>query len=443
MAQERYTLANMQDMGLNSIFNLQPVGTYTYRAFSSSPDASKERIYSNYVQLYEKDFMNKAGKKPEDFMKDVQLYNRSVGSITEFLKSFNSIKKEFSQNTTAINRFVSQAIKGDNTVLENLNRQKPEVLQAISNWEKSTEAYLNLLANLSDGQYLREMGGDPTGKLPAIGSLQPSEAFKLNMSSLAALDTADRTFAQLKQATDKLKNSSDIASDLGKVAVSRATSRGIKDGNLTQTISSITGAISNVFGFAFENELANGLASQIGQGIQDVSILGASKNVELTMNGAPISVSQGKTDVRATVEGVSIGLSLKNVGRNKSGGGSSVSLNSSSLTPILQLVANNMETRSQIAATIVANTARKKSYLPMFLAALTADYAVAMGGQDRVDFMVFNNKIYPLGQYYEILKKRLTLDIQSATKAQIKSIRGADNGQIMSVAESLSTSYKD
>ena len=131
------------------------------------------------------------------------------------------------------------------------------------------------------------------------------------------------------------------------------------------------------------------------------------------------------------------------MGRNKNGGGSSVSLNKSSLTPILQLVANNMETRSQIAATIVANTARKKSYLPMFLAALTADYAVAMGGQDRVDFMVFNNKIYPLGQYYEILKKRLTLDIQSATKAQIKSIRGADNGQIMGVAESLSTSYKD
>ena len=85
-----YTLQNIRDLKFYSVYNLQPLQSYSLRDFNSGD--TKHRIYQNYINAYEADFTSRAGMNAEEFSKKAGLHSKLVTENTDFIKNFKEKK---------------------------------------------------------------------------------------------------------------------------------------------------------------------------------------------------------------------------------------------------------------------------------------------------------------------------------------------------------------
>jgi len=262
-----------------------------------------------------------------------------------------------------------------------------------------------------------------------------SQAFRLERSAMTAMQNADALIVGLKQSIDKVNQEGLSVKQLANMVITTPSYEGVRGQSPSTTktlgnLKTMVGSLSNLMGFAFEAQLASGLERQVNEALSDIALLGGAEGVSVTLSdGRPFKVKQSKTDLRATVEGVDLGFSLKNLSKN--GKTKRVSLNTSNTNQLIALISNNQDFRSQLAGTLMwrsDSVKRTSDQLTMFLASLSADYAIAMGGNDRIDYMVFNDKVISLGEYYSIMEKRLSLKIhpsasQSSYQNQLRELR--------------------
>lgn len=430
-----YTLQNIRDLQFNSIFNLRPLGSYSLREFGSGD--TKHRIYQNYIHAYESDFTSRAGIAPDEFAEKAGLHQKLLSTNEEFINNFKISQHNFSINNTQLNKYIKDLISGDDERINKLQGKEHEILKALELWHQATSNYLKTLTSVNDLYYFRNMNQSKVKSTISMASGRSiSEAFRLERGTLTAVQNADAMLTGLEQALTQLDKAGATAKTLSELIITTPSYEGIngtvasashKIGDLRKMV----GSLSNILGFAFEVQLASGLTNQISQALSDVALLGGAEGVSIKLSdGRPFNVKQSKTDLRSTINGVDVGFSLKNVSK-KGKTSKRISLNTSNVNQLITLLSNDQGYRSQLAGTLMwrANSIKKtRDQLTMFLAALAADYAVAMGGNDRIDYMVFNDRVISLGEYYSIMEKKLLLKItpsssQAAYQKQLRELR--------------------
>lgn len=429
-----YTLQNIRDLKFYSVYNLQPLQSYSLRDFNSGD--TKHRIYQNYINAYEADFTSRAGMNAEEFSKKAGLHSKLVTENTDFIKNFKIAQNNFSINNTELNKYVNDLLSGDSDRLQKLAGKEKEIIKVLENWANSVQEYLDVLSRVDDLYYFRNMDqAQINGSISMASGRNISQAFRLERSAMTAMQNADALIVGLKQSIDKVNQEGLSVKQLSNMVITTPSYEGVRGQapSTTKTLGNLktmVGSLSNLMGFAFEAQLASGLERQVNEALSDIALLGGAEGVSVTLSdGRPFKVKQSKTDLRATVEGVDLGFSLKNLSKN--GKTKRVSLNTSNTNQLIALISNNQDFRSQLAGTLMwrSNSIKRTSdQLTMFLASLSADYAIAMGGNDRIDYMVFNDKVISLGEYYSIMEKRLSLKIhpsasQSSYQNQLRELR--------------------
>lgn len=185
----------------------------------------------------------------------------------------------------------------------------------------------------------------------------------------------------------------------------------------------MTGYISSAKGIAFEIAVANALYKATGDIVDGVEMLGSASGVTFkdSKGGKIGNISTSKTDVAyKEKQGFMVNLSLKN---QKKGSAKPIETKflSSSLSRYLQLVTtNNVEAQLLVGgfATNREEFNNINSELNLFLAALVADMAIGSGGADKIDFIVFNNGIMGLGDYYREVSDSISLFTKNTTNKE-------------------------
>ena len=409
----KYTLKNFKNIQYNAIYNLKPMESIKYSEYNGG---TKKRIYQNFIKAYESDFMNKTNMTPEKYIEENAIQYNALERNKEFIQEVNSTKNNFQIDNNALQKYVRQVFAGEAPD----KKVDPNLISLLETWQKSAQAYLDALTKVDDLYYYAN-SDKQVKKLSGM----PSMMFTLDKSNLTNLQNVQKYLSGLESATEKVRAKGIEASNLTDFIVagtplikkSEKTSNG-KTETVSGSIDKVYGSLISLMGYSLEAAVASGLQHAVGEAIQSVSMLGSAKGVNTVLyNGTPLKIRTSKTDVvMKSNEGIDINLSIKNTefDREKH---KPISVNGTGLSKILSIISNTADDADQIGGYAMWNSNKIKgsvSKLSLFLCSLTADYAVVMGGNDRIDLMVYNDRVVPLGEYYELMEQKLRMNISTS-----------------------------
>lgn len=449
-----FNLASVRDIKYHSSYNLQKTEAYSFRDFESS----RSTIYGNYISRYEADFKERVGAdmSPEDYLEKAGIQASIYKEMSGFLEEMDQVKTEYQVDQNKLNLYLADMFSSasdKDKKLDKLRGKEKEILSALERWKTSTENYLDVLGSISN-LYQFENQGDSkvSGAIAAASGRNISEAFSLEKSAATSLLRADALTKDMTKVIDDFRKSGASVEEMKDFVIKEPSTYSIGGEVQSSTYNSLLsakkliGTLNQIGGFVFEVALVNGLQKQVGDAVETVALLGGAEGVNITLDGKPFKVATSKRDVSyKTKDGVELGLSVK-MGEYKKTSMKKIGLNTSSMDKILSLVTNNQADKSQLAGTVMwrANESKRAGdSLNLFMAALTADYAIAMGGNDRVDLMVFNNQVVPLSAMYRMLEKKLRLNLSPREKEETyrKNLRDSKMSDIISAASGIGTTY--
>lgn len=446
-----FDLGTVRQIEFYSVFNMKRDKRYSFGSFN---EGARTQIFENYIDLYEKEMSRKTGNPSKnagrDYIEASGLLSIFTEDVVEQLRAMTKARDQFTINTSNLNAIGKKIWSGKREDVLS-DKEIDEVLKEYKILEKSLQAYLNSFSEIPN-HFGKGKPGEVVAKAVSGTSVvgTPSKVFQLDKKASTSLENTIRTLEELSRTIDKMeakkvsgkivtRQDTNIVRPAKKLKSTGVVSKEVQY-SADKVLSKINGALVNVAGFALEGAIANGLQKSIDQNkntFKEVFLSGAAGAGSIEVEGLSENFTYGerKVDVGFKDEhGVTIGLSAKN--QREGQAGKKVSLNSSSLEKILLLVSGSQADSASFQKAYMYNSRRRNSVQPplmrMFLAALTADYAVAMGGSDRVDFVVFQDSIVPLNEYYKHLEKTFKLSLSSEKSYTIRELMKASQNQILS-----------
>lgn len=439
-----YILSEMRKKTFSSVYNMQRQGGIRYGTFLNDEESAKSKIYANYTKQYEKEMKEKTGRTGSDFLKDSALGKIYAESVASEIKNYNLKRDIFKKSGADLRSFLK-----DYGVSEKDNN---EAIAELRKLQQSVQGLLDTLSEIPDlfaTSNPRDYIDDSKPIVSASGS-SVSNAFRLDSSSNTAIQTLEGYIKSINGTLEKMEkyNKKGTLFDFRDVKIKRPPTKNknlsshVELGKLYETIG---GSLNSVSGFILENAVANGAQKSINDGaslFREVFLTGADTTqiAEIKSKSGKdlgeLKYVRAKSDIKVKDSGGEIfGISAKNQSAAKK---DSISLSSSTLPKILDLIGNSETSKLTFLKNYSVyyddkyeyngKTVRKK--MNLFIATLSADYAVGAGGDDRVHFIVDKEKIVPLGDFYEVLRKRLSVQMvnpgldRDSSKSEVQAVLG-------------------
>lgn len=451
MAANLYELGYMSD----SIITESEIAAQSYYSIYDAQQSSifsfggdiHKRIMESYAERREKDFISKFGKTPQQYLEDSMIQQDIFESQKDFLRDLENMDVKFKKVSSQAKRSLDdlKKIKADADVN---SAQLETIINDIKNWEKTTQKYLDLMATVGDtfADTQRITTSNISGQTPKGLAMSGSALTSFEKASLL-LEKTRENMEKIGTDVKKLKRASLTTPVIrgGNTVKNKKTNRIRNDRESLNSViqNSMGGYISSVKGIIFEIAVANALNDTANDLIEEVFMLGQADGISVKdSQGKQItSMRTSKTDVAyKDKKGFQVNLSLKNQ-KHDSGEPVKTSFLSTSLIQYLRMVGTSEESQKLLIAGFNSNPNfnAKTSAINIFLASLVADMAIGSGGVDKIDFIVFNNGIMSLGDYYRNLTGKVSISVKIKNKDNINSILGA-NGSVSDVSGSLSVS---
>lgn len=423
----KFTMNNIKDISYYSVFNGKQNQPYSYNTTGDNVS----RIYKNYVQAETSRFMAKTGKSPEQFLKEARLAQAIYEEQKDYLRDLEILdiqyKKTAGEARKAVN-FIEETKRDTIRNQQALN----DALASLERWQNTTQKYLDLMAEV-DGTYALghekefEVKGNKSPSGSPVGSLRlDSKAFTSYEKARLMERELAKALANLKGNVDKLPQTKLTTHQVSQGGFKK-TSKGNKRQetiDLSTSISKMRGYISTIKGTIFEVAVASALEKQVSEIYDAVAMLGNTKGVKVIGSGQQFKTA--KTDIGVKIKNKDINLSLKNQKHSDLGRFGTSALTSTTYKIIRITAQSDIDTLKMAGVFYTNPELRLNSKLNQFLAALVADFAISSGGSDRIDFMVYNDEIIPVGTYYANLSDRIHLAMGKDNKSRIFEIlRGA------------------
>lgn len=454
MAANLYELGYMSD----SIITESEIAAQSYYSIYDAQQSSvfsfggdiHKRIMESYAERREKDFISKFGKTPQQYLEDSMIQQDIFESQKDFLRDLENMDVKFKKVSSQAKRSLDdlKKIKADADVN---SAQLKTIINDIKNWEKATQEYLDLMATVGDtfADTQRITTSNISGQTPKGLAMSGNALTSFEKASLL-LEKTRENMEKIGADVKKLKRASLTTPVIrgGNTVKNKKTNRIRNDRKSLNSViqNSMGGYISSVKGIIFEIAVANALNDTANDLIEEVFMLGQADGITVKdSQGKQItSMKTSKTDVAyKDKKGFQVNLSLKNQ-KHDSGEPVKTSFLSTSLIQYLRMVGTSEESQKLLVAGFNSNSNfnAKTSAINIFLASLVADMAIGSGGVDKIDFIVFNNGIMSLGDYYRNLTGKVSISVKIKNKDNINSILGA-NGSVSDVSGSLSVSVRN
>lgn len=411
-----------------SIYNAKQSTRYTY-----SPGIEK-KIMENYAVRKEQDFKSRVGISANDYLEKSSLHQEIFDSQKKFLDEMEQQDLKFKKATATVTGSLKDFIElQENTKLN--KTQMAKLLADIKRWEKTTQRYLNTMSKVGNS-----FANQHNLKVKNISGQTP-RGLAVDKKAVTSYEKASLLLGEMRKNMDVLE------ADVNKVKDLKIVTPVVKGGRLGYNFDKETkiksysdekeaaklmmegmgGYISSTKGIVFEVAVANALVETGNKMIGEVLSLGSAKGITIRdSNGRRIGedMRTSKTDVAYKDSGgFQINLSLKNqpITDTKK---VSTSYLVTSLARYLSLVSESEYQSSVLAGILLtSDTIKSKNSMEnIFLSALIADMAIGSGGVDAVDFLVFNNGIISLGDYYREVTGGLGLTAKLSEKQTIGSL---------------------
>lgn len=439
----------------------------------SSHEQAVQSIYQRYIEETEKEMEAKysAFGGPEGFIEQISLHKYAIESSEQLLANLGEKSDDFSEVSKDFNGTVKE-LQGRKRQKDILEEDVIELAKKLKLLLASARAYMNEVGKINNAFY------DKKGIMnDNIGDTGPKMS-----DDVRGLRSVQGAYTSLVNAENKIKEFEMLANDVD--ALSKAVKKnksiefvkfksgGVGEGLVKDNLKSarsvpfsgiaksISGSISAIKGGILEIEATNALYSAIGDIYKEVDLIGDLEGVDISYMGGEQGdafhrMNTSRTDVsvatRVNNMDIDLNLSMKNqssgVGAEKTTKIENTSLLTTSLYTMSKYVSPNAE--SSIA--LASNIALGNEYDPIgtdkvlttFLVALTADFALASTGTDRIDFYVYNDGVVPRSKYIKTLMNNLNATVFVNNKAKENYI-SALNGEISlsSVASVGSMDYK-
>lgn len=454
MAANLYELGYMSD----SIITESEIAAQSYYSIYDAQQSSvfsfggdiHKRIMESYAERREKDFISKFGKTPQQYLEESMIQQDIFESQKDFLRDLENMDVKFKKVSGQAKRSLDdlKKIKAD---ADANSAQLETIIKDIKNWEKTTQEYLDLMATVGDS-----FANTQQIKTANISGQTP-KGLAMSANALTSFEKASLLLEKTRENIEK------IGTDVKKLKTAKLTTPVIRGGNIVKNKktnrirndrkslnsviqNSMGGYISSIKGIIFEITVANALNDTANDLIEEVFMLGQADGITVKdSKGKQItSMKTSKTDVAyKDKKGFQVNLSLKNQ-KHDSGEPVKTSFLSTSLLQYLRMVGTSEESQKLLIAGFNSNPNfnTKTSAINIFLASLVADMAIGSGGVDKIDFIVFNNGIMSLGDYYRNLTGKVSISVKIKNKDNINSILGA-NGSVSDVSGSLSVSVRN
>lgn len=385
------------------------------------------RIMASYATKRDNDFKNKFGMTQDEYAAKANFQQMIFEEEKDFLKEMSEANTKFRKKSGQMRKTLADLAELKNSADQN-QATLNQITKNLDSWRQVTQEYLDVMANVGD-VFADSKGwttSNISGQTPKGYYTSPSALTSYEKASLL-LDKMDERMKAIGGDVQKLKkmNLTTPVVRKGKIVKNKKTKRTLNDTkSLNQRIrNSMTGYISSAKGIAFEIAVANALYKATGDIVDGVEMLGSASGVTFkdSKGGKIGNISTSKTDVAyKEKQGFMVNLSLKN---QKKGSAKPIETKflSSSLSRYLQLVTtNNVEAQLLVGgfATNREEFNNINSELNLFLAALVADMAIGSGGADKIDFIVFNNGIMGLGDYYREVSDSISLFTKNTTNKE-------------------------
>lgn len=407
------SISTVRDLSYYSVFNATKQEAFSF----GSTENNISRIYQNYAEKEISRFRGKFGTSPEEFLNKTQLAQTIYETQNDFLEQMESADISFKK--------VSKEARNATTVLKDIQENKANAeqslqrsLKAVEAWQKTTQEYLDLMAKV-DPAYAKNHQGDfevTKAKTPSgnpIGSLRlDSKAFTSYESASLLLDELEKRISAVGTEVDKIKDLKLVTHKVSKGSFVKTPSGAKKQQTIDfkTAMTKMNGYIASIKGTIFELSVASALESTLNELFTEVKMMGNEKGVKVKESG--INFQTSKTDVKAKIEGFEVNLSIKNQSHSKLGAFGTKAM-VTTMYNMIRLTAQSDIEALQLASVFYTNPEMRKttSKLNHFLAALVADMAIGSGGNDRIDFMVYNDQIVPMATFLADLdgKVKMTL----------------------------------
>lgn len=401
----------LDDMSYYSIFNGRKQETVS---FGESANGISQ-IYLNYAKEEEKRFLKEHRTTAEEFLKESQIAQQVFEGNKELIASMQKDTENLSSRRKSLIKSVSDLRK----LQEDAPKKQEYVdkmIRALKDWERASQGFLDNMAQV-DTSFAESAKDKYEIKIAKnIPSGEPIGGLRLDAKAFTSHENAQAGLKELRKQVENVEKVKGTEPPL-KLTVPKYSSAKGTFGQIqdkTQTIekftTSINGSISSVKGTVFEIEVGNALSHATDTILKEIQMLGNAKGV--TVDGVQFSTS--KTDVQAKSKKYSenINLSVKNQTYNGPVA-KSTALFTGSLYKVIKMVSETERGAMALSSMLIyeKSVGNSTSKLNRFLKALTADFALASGQGDRIDFMVYSNEIIPTSVYLKDLESKLSMSM--------------------------------
>lgn len=292
-----------------------------------------------------------------------------------------------------------------------VNHQESRIGDAVRLDAKSYTAALNVLEQVKFVNRITDQIEKDSSKLPNFGITGSKSTFK------------DRGVEKKGNQMDLMKWSG----TKGEYKQEKATERAIE--TLT---TNLQGSMTNYLGGIYEIAIASTLKTSFADIFSEVQMTGANTttgpgattvNLAVTPLGKTLQSRTSKTDIRTTLRNISdranveMNLSIKNQKFNP-GKNSQTKALETGLSFLFDAILTDESHRSTMETAFMNDKMyTAASSMNSFLGALMADMAIAGLPGDRIDFMVYENAVIPLADYFGIVNRVSIAPTGSASKA--------------------------
>lgn len=358
------------------------------------------KIMENFANRREKDFIAKFGTTPDDFIEKAFLHQDIYESQKDFLENMKNANEKFVIKTSQAKLSFAEIEKLKKNADKNTQKIK-NLLRDISEWERATQEYLDVMASVGD-----QFANSENIEIENISGQTP-KGLIFGKNALTSYETASLILGEVR------KKIAEIGADINSIGDTKLVTPVITNGKLTrktkersfdaEIASSMTGYISSAKGIVFETAIANGLYNTAKKMEREISMLGEAKGIDLmdsTGKKVISSIKTSKTDVSYShpKTGFKVNISAKNQKKSNDSRERGTKFLATNLATFLAMTTNSERQERLLGGYIL--TSKKDTAVELFLATLVADMAIGSGGIDKVDFLAFNNRLMSLSDYY-------------------------------------------
>lgn len=301
--------------------------------------------------------------------KDIEKRIQVASEVSKKIETLGPLLQKIIQEAGSIDKRVGEARVDDLVV--------PGLGEALRIEPKAYTAAINILEYLKVFDKIKEGVEKDVEKLPSIGYKKGTK-------------TRPATIEIGKYSSNK------------GVYKYNKTIRSITDGGISK---GITGSMNNLLGSMFEVAFASALKNSLGGIIEDVELLGSSGEAVSKVKGFDgefMAMKESKRDLSATMKragdaaSVSLGFSAKSQKK-----GRTTKLLDTSTDQVLNTVSTTPFHKNMLEIAFGnENMWQRKSSMNSLLAAMMTDMAVAGLEGDRVDFIVYQDTVIPIEEFY-------------------------------------------